>query len=119
MDKTYKFKDDAKIYHNEYGRPCAISNRRKFDINRIKDCYWNNGYIITYEGFYISIETERIPEFEAIFPEFPYTREDYYYNNLETKIAETNNRIDKLVSHVEALIIGLGQRKASEESLDI
>ncbi len=118
--QSYKFSDNIVIYYNDYTRRDDSDKKRFTMSNSIKESHYNKtAYFVVFESCYYSIITPRIPEFEAIFPEFPYFREVYNSNKLELKIAETNDRIDKIVSHLEALIIGLGQRKASEESLDI
>ena len=87
----------------------------------IKFCvYVDNCYIIGYlTNARHQITTHKITEFEELFPEFPYYKANYERRQMIEMITTTNNRIDKVVSHLEALMIGLGQRKASEDNLDI
>ena len=65
------------------------------------------------------ITTPRISELEKLFPEFSYFKVEQDHKQIIEMIMATNNRIDKLVSHFETIMVALGQRKASEEPLDI
>ena len=126
---SYTFPPNTKIIQRNGTSYVTIQDRTVEFSKHISECYYSeaNNYLIFYNNnIYIEIKTPRIPEFEAIFPEFPYVADEHKHNNLINKInnleqlvISTNNRIDKLVSHFETIMIALGQRKASDDNLDI
>lgn len=120
--KSFTFPQETKIqYYNYTGLHADYKCSRKFKMREtIKSCYeCKKGYNLVYETHYYVIFTSKVPEFEAIFPVFPYVRDEYKMNKIEQKINETNDRIDKLVSHIETLMIALGHRPASSDNLII
>ncbi len=122
MNKTYRFANQTIENHRNNAGPIIVDKTVKIDES-IKGCYYiskyESEYIILYENSYVIITSPRNLEFESLFPCFPYYRDVYNFRLLEQKINTIDERVDRVASHLEALIIGLGQRKASEESLDI
>jgi hypothetical protein len=107
----------SKINGSEYNQN---GNKLEIDCADIILCRRkNNKYYIHTNSTYYEVAVEQKPDFEAMFPEFPYNEQRYQFKQLSSKIEATNLRIDALVSHMEAAIIALGQRPASAESLEI
>ena len=118
---SYTFSRDT-IVKNIFDESVTGCNIRTFnDFDAIVFCIFVGiSYIVGYlAGSKFKITTSRISEFEGLFPEFPYYKANCGYKQIVEMITVTNDRIDKLVSYLETIMIVLGQRKASEDNLDI
>jgi hypothetical protein len=65
---------------------------------------------------------QRNEKFEALFPTFPYHYSDSIQEemqNINTRMELMDARIDKLVSHLEAIMIALKQSSVTGDNLDI
>ena len=101
MNKSYKFDNNIQIFRTKYssGESRESIGNRIFVITNVKECYFASDiYFVLYEECYYTIITPRIPEFEAIFPEFPYCRETYGFNKLEQKLLKLISALIKLLA---------------------
>ncbi len=110
---------ELKLVNNGEITKLQITNFVFSDI--VESCnYTEYIYVIAFNNYtYATLKSERVLALEELFPEFPYSKNTYNHKQTMKAIADTNNRIDKLVSHLETLMIALGQRKASEDNMEI
>jgi hypothetical protein len=88
-------------------------------ISCINNSSYTGRYVCVLETWTFTINGETLPEFEKLFPEFPYHRDVYNIKQVQNEIKNVNDRLDKLVSHMETIMIMLGQRSASDDNLQI
>lgn len=121
FDKFYLYKND-KIEEYRSIIPFSLKRIRSCRLKATSDRYQ---YVMktfldeTLKDRYCEmISSERNVAFEQQFPEFPYDREVYVDELLNTKLDRIEQQNIALLSHLETIMIALRLRSATDDNLD-
>ncbi len=124
--------------HNDYKRQHDLRDYT-IDVKKITGCcikintyaddkdeYYRYYDIVMKFKWVLIYFREPFPEFEAMFPEFPYDEskckqsiKEYNITRLCERVAKLEKQIDILVSHMEAVMTVLHQRLPTDEPLTL